>query len=70
MSQNDSKVIGFFAYASRDKVLCTDGAGLKESMGKYLKEIEPTNINKLKFTDSAIGSKVGHNTRIHLTKTR
>ena len=37
MSQNDSKVIGFVAYALRDKVICTDGAacvivGSKESM--------------------------------------
>ena len=51
MSQNDNKVIGFFAYASRDKVICTDGAacviaGSKESMEKYLREIELTNIKK------------------------
>ena len=51
MSQNDSKVIGFFAYASRNDVLCTEGAaciiaGSKESMVNYLKEFDPTNIKK------------------------
>ena len=51
MSQNDSKVIGFFAFASRNEVVCTEGAacviaGSKESMVEYLKEIDPANIKK------------------------
>ena len=51
MSQNDSKVIGFFAYASKDEVLCTEEAacliaGSKASMVEYLKEMDPTNIKR------------------------
>ena len=51
MSLYDTKVIGFFAYASRNEVLCTDNAaciitGSQKSMEKYLKEFDPTGGRK------------------------
>lgn len=69
MSQNDSKVVGFFAYASKSEVVCTDGAaclitGSKQSMEKYLQEIDPTNvknhtIKKTRFGEIVQGLKYG-----------
>ncbi len=49
MSIHDSKVIGYFAYASRNEVVCTDGAacvitGSQKSMATYIKEIDPNNL--------------------------
>ncbi len=51
MSIRDTKVIGFFAYASPSEVVCTDGAacvitGSQKSMEAYLKELDPQNIRK------------------------
>lgn len=51
MSIHDTKVIGFFAYASASEVICTDGAaciisGSQKSMEAYLKELDPQKIKK------------------------
>ena len=65
----ETKVIGFFAYASRNEVLCTDGAaciitGSKESMEKYIKELDPhkkndRTIRKTRFGEIMQGMRLG-----------
>ena len=51
MANHDTKIIGFFAYASQNEVLCTDVdaciiTGSQKSMKEYLKELDPNNISK------------------------
>ncbi|MBC8185483.1 hypothetical protein H8E88_30720 [candidate division KSB1 bacterium] len=51
MSIHDTKVIGFFAYASASEVVCTEQAacvitGSQKSMEEYIKELDPQNLKK------------------------
>lgn len=60
MSIHDTKVIGFFAYASPSEVVCTDGAaciitGSQKSMEEYLKELDPQNIRKRTIKKTRFG---------------
>ncbi|UCE08087.1 MAG: hypothetical protein JSW07_08685 [bacterium] len=58
---HDTKVIGFFAYASANEVVCTDRAacvitGSQKSMEEYIKELDPQDskkrtIKKIRFGD-------------------
>lgn len=69
MSVNNSKVIGFFAYASYNEVVCTDGAACiitdsQNAMEKYLKELDPLNskkhtIKKTRFGEILKGLQLG-----------
>jgi hypothetical protein len=69
MSINNTKVIGFFAYASYSEVVCTDGAacvitGSQKAMEEYLKELDPQNskkhtIKKTRFGDIQKGLQLG-----------
>ncbi|MFQ5824073.1 MAG: hypothetical protein ACE5JB_08465 [bacterium] len=68
MSDNYSKVIGFFAYASRTEVVCTGKAcvisGSEQAMKEYIKEIDPEGrktrtIKKTRFGEILKGLELG-----------
>jgi hypothetical protein len=69
MSIHDTKVIGFFAYASQSEVVCTEGAACviissQKTMEKYVKELDPKNskkhtIKKTRFGEVMRGLKLG-----------
>lgn len=69
MSIHDTKVIGFFAYASRNEVICTGEAaciisGTQKAMEEYLKELDPDQnkkhtIRKTRFGEIMQGISLG-----------
>ena len=66
---HDTKVIGFFAYASANEVVCTDRAacvitGSQKSMEEYIKELDPQDskkrtIKKTRFGEIMRGLQLG-----------
>lgn len=68
MSKRDSKVIGYFSYASPTEVVCTGDAcvisGSNKAMSDYIDEIDPTGrkrrtIKKTRFGEILRGLKLG-----------
>jgi len=69
MKPSDSAVIGFFAYRSRQEVICTEGdaclvAGSERQMRGYVSEIDPqgasgTTIRKTRFGEILRGLHLG-----------
>ena len=68
MSDRDTKVIGYFAYASPMQVVCTGKAcviaGSEQSMKDYLQEIDPEGakrrtIRKTRFGEILQGMRLG-----------
>lgn len=68
MSNRHSKVIGYFAYASRTEVVCTNDAcvisGSERTMRDYIKEIDPggkksRTIHKTRFGEILQGLQLG-----------
>jgi hypothetical protein len=60
MAQNDSRVIGVFAYRSRTEVVCTDGdacviAGSEEAMRRHFEEVGLRSPNALTIRKTRFG---------------
>jgi len=70
MTNDDTKVIGWFAYASRTEVVCTEVdacviSGSEEAMRDYARELQPEGvggshtIRKTRFTEIIQGLNAG-----------